>query len=176
MKKFILIIFFCLAVTSTFAQAVNDSVAYQAEHAKINAMLARRAQKFGQYDQSLTMHSGIFGMQTKNDIRRSNDILMDIVKTDDSVYRELKILFEYSIYQRDQVQNRTEQSETSNFGYMTTINKLRNQIETVKAEAEKQQDQYQKTKVVFIIGLLVMFGLIVYLLSRKKKTGSISPS
>ena len=54
--------------------------------------LADRTAKFGQYSQSLSMHTGIFGLQTKKDIRRSNDILMDIVKTDDSIYTELKIL------------------------------------------------------------------------------------
>ena len=75
-----------------FAQQNEDSLAYAQQGKKITAMLARRARKFGQYEHSLRQHTGIFGMQTKNDIRNSNGILMDIVKTDDSVYKEIKIL------------------------------------------------------------------------------------
>src|SRR5258708_37349152 len=108
MKKLTLICLFSFSSAITFAQVNSDSLAYQLERTKINAMLARRKVKFGQYDESLNLHTGIFGLETKRDIRRSNDILMDVVKTDDSVYRELKILFEYRVLQQTQVQNHTK--------------------------------------------------------------------
>ena len=57
------------------------------------------------------MHTGIFGFQSKNDIRRSNDILMDIVKTDDSIYTQLKILLDYRAFQQTQVQNHSKETE-----------------------------------------------------------------
>ena len=77
----ILLFLFALMLKMTFlnAQPNTDSVAYQAERIKINSMLALRKQKFGEYDESLSKHTGIFGLQTKKDIRRSNDILMGIV-------------------------------------------------------------------------------------------------
>src|SRR5665213_190191 len=96
MKKIVLFIGFYLSVSCAFAQGNTDSLAYQLQRKKINAMLADRALKFGRYDESLSKHTGIFGLQTKKDIRRSNDILMDIVKTDNAIYRELKILLEYT--------------------------------------------------------------------------------
>jgi hypothetical protein len=55
-------------------------------------MLAARSVKFGQYDASLSKHTGIFGMQTKKDIRRSNDVLMDIIKTDNDILQQTKVL------------------------------------------------------------------------------------
>src|SRR5438874_12358680 len=99
MKKLIGLFFLYLSCLSVYAQKSNsDSLAYQLQRTKINQMLEVRRQKFGQYDQSLAKHTGIFGLQTKKDIRRSNDILMDIVKTDDDIFRELKILMDYRVF------------------------------------------------------------------------------
>src|ERR1700748_1344320 len=90
-----------LSLTAS-AQYRSDSIAYQLQRKKINAMLAERTKKFGLYDESLSKHTGILGLQTKKDIRRSNDILMDIVKTDNDIYKELKILLEFRTFQQKQ--------------------------------------------------------------------------
>ncbi|MFI5139236.1 MAG: hypothetical protein ACHQIM_15540 [Sphingobacteriales bacterium] len=169
MKKNVLIILFCCSAAIAFAQAKSDSLAYQLERAKINAMLAQRTLKFGQYDQSLSMHTGIFGFQTKKDIRRSNDILMDIVKTDDSIYRELKILFDYTVFQRTQVQDHSKEAIESNLGYMTTINKLRKQVDLLKADANAQQTRDGKTQGLLIVILVIMLLFIFYMVSGKRK-------
>jgi hypothetical protein len=79
-------------------------------------MLDTRREKFGQYDESLSQHTGIFGLQTKKDIRRSNEILMEIVKTDDSVFKELKILLDYRAFEQSQVQTHSKDIEDSNLG------------------------------------------------------------
>jgi len=118
MKKLILVSLFCSINAIAFAQAGTDSAAYQTERNKINSMLGQRKVKFGQYDQSLTMHTGIFGFQTKKDIRRSNDILMDIVKTDDAIYREIKILLDFRAFQQNQVQSHSKETEQSNLGFL----------------------------------------------------------
>ncbi len=168
-KKIILTSLVCLSTAIVFAQAKNDSLAYQLERQKINNMLDQRALKFGQYDLSLSMHTGIFGLQTKKDIRRSNDILMDIVKTDNAIYRELKILFDYTVFQRTQVQSHSKEAEKSNLGFMTTINRLRTQVDLLKADAQKQQQQQENTKLKFIIALALLFVLTLYLLTRKSR-------
>src|ERR1700709_1613861 len=131
MKKLIVLGLLFFISAPLLAQRRSDSIAYQAARTRINAMLAQRAQKFGQYDESLTKHTGIFGFQTKKDIRRSNDILMDIVKTDNDIYRELKIVREYRIFQQTQVQSHSQEAEQSTLGYMNTINKLRTQIDVL---------------------------------------------
>ena len=157
--------------TKAHAYSNSDSLAYHLQRKKINSMLAQRAQKFGQYDESLKKHTGIFGFQTKKDIRRSNEILMDIVKTDNDIYRELKILLEYRIFQQTQVQSRSKETEQSTLGYMNTINKLRTQIDVLKADAEEQQRQDEKTRKILIIAVLALSALIfLMLVFRKRKT------
>jgi hypothetical protein len=169
MKNFILLILFSVLSAGVYAHANNDSLAYKLQRKKINSMLAQRAQKFGQYDESLTKHTGIFGFQTKKDIRRSNDILMDIVKTDNDIYKELKILLDYRIFQQTQVQNHSQETEQSTLGYMNTINKLRTQIDVLKADAEAQQQQDEKIRNILIIAVLALSGLIFLMLMFRKR-------
>jgi len=169
MKKLYGLCILCLFPVLVFAQKSNsDSLAYQLQRAKINQMLENRRQKFGQYDESLKKHTGIFGLQTKKDIRRSNDILMDIVKTDDDIFRELKILMDYRVFQQQQAQTHSTQSETATLAYMTTINKLREQIDQLKQEAEKEKT-HQTSQLRILIGAIVLLFLsILYLLTRKR--------
>jgi len=160
-----LLLFFCLI--SAQAQVTSDSLAYQAQRKKINSMLDQRKQKFGQYSQSLSMHTGIFGLQTKKDIRRSNDILMDIVKTDEDIFVQTKILLEYRTFQQTQVQSRSVETDDANLGLMNTINKLRAQNEKLKKDAEAATEAQQKTSqtaLAIIAGLII----IVLLLLRAK--------
>jgi len=169
MKKFILLALICFVSQISRGQVNTDSLAYQLERQKINNMLAQRTLKFGQYDESLSMRTGIFGFQTKRDIRRSNDILMDIVKNDDSIYKEIKILLEYRTFQQTQVQNHSKETDENNIGFMNTINKLRNQVDQLKADAEKQEQQQQKKQLFYILIFILMLASILYLLARKRK-------
>lgn len=164
MKKILLLVAFCFSMIAANAQANSDSLAYQAQRKRINSMLDQRKQKFGQYTQSLSMHTGIFGLQTKKDIRRSNDILMDIVKTDDDIFVQLKILLEYRTFQQIQVQSRSVETDNANLGFMNTINKLRAQNEKLQRDAKAAEEQQQKTSqtaLAIIVGLIIIILLLL---------------
>lgn len=175
MKKHFLTIIFLVCSAALLAQN-SDSIAYQQQRSKINQMLAARTQKFGQYDASLKMHTGIFGLQTKKDIRRSNAILMDIVKTDDDIYRQIKILFDLKTFQTAQVQTHTQEVEQNTLGYMTAINKLRKETDQLRADAQQQQQETARMqqRMLGIILLLALFIVILIYFNRrqpqKKKT------
>ena len=170
MKKFILICIICLlsigaACAQTNTQISADSIAYQLQRKKINSMLDMRKVRFGQYSQSLNEHTGIFGLQTKSDIRRSNDILMDIVKTDDNIYKELKILLEYRAFQQRQIQSHSKEAETINQNYVNLISKLRQQNTALKAAAQSDKTMQR----IYILIIVLMIASILFLISRKSK-------
>jgi len=173
MKSFLSIIL-SLVFFGASAQFKTDSLAYQLQRKKINAMLAQRTIKFGQYDESLGKHTGIFGLQTKKDIRRSNEILMDIVKTDNDIYSELKILLEYRTFQQKQVLTHTKETENSTLGYMSTINKLRAQIDNLKKDAEKEQSNEAEQRKIMIITIITLAALIfLMIVFRRKKPAPV---
>ncbi|MGZ3754169.1 MAG: hypothetical protein ACXVAY_22225 [Mucilaginibacter sp.] len=167
MKIILVSILTCFLFTAAFAQATKDSAAYEAQRNLINDMLKQRSQKFGQYDQSLSQHTGIFGFQTKKDIRRSNDILMDIVKTDNDIYAQLKILLDYRAFQQTQTQDHSKQTEQNNLVFMNTINKL----EAVNNKLKQQLDDAEKSKKTaarnfILLGVLMAASILLLLRSK----------
>ena len=168
MKRILLIGLLCFLFADVYAQANTDSVAYQAQRKKINGMLDTRKLRFGQYEQSLNDHTGIFGLQTKKDIRRSNDILMDIAKTDDSIFKEIKILMDYRVFQQQQAQSHSTEADRVNLGFMSAINRLRQQIDKLNHDAQKEKEHQQKLVRTLIIVIVLMLGSILLLLIRKR--------
>jgi hypothetical protein len=168
MKNLFISIILISSFSIVYAQTNPDSVAYQLQRRKINSMLDDRLQKFGQYDQSLSMHTGIFGFQTKKDIRRSNDILMEIVKTDDEIFRQTKILLDYRAFEQTQVQSHAQEVETDVVGYMAAINKLRAELQRVTEQAKQQEAHQSNIQTLLFILLTLLFLSILFLIGKKR--------
>lgn len=176
MKKLLLSAIICLAYGMVYAQPNADSLAYQNQRKKINDMLAARSIKFGQYDASLSKHSGIFGMQTKKDIRRSNDILMDIVKTDNDILQQTKVLLtmknsqlDYRTFQQQAIQTKVKETEDNSLAYMATINKLRDQNDKMKAEVQNAEKNQARLKFWLIISLILFIVTSILWITSKKR-------
>ena len=165
-------VLFCVATTTaTFGQERSDSAAYEMQRKKINGMLSQRSAKFGQYDASLSQHTGIFGLQTKKDIRRSNEILMDIVRTDNDIYKQLKILLDYRAFQQTQVQQKAKQVENTQLGFMYSIKKLQDEVARLKAANEKQAKETKRSNRNFYIAtvLIVLFVISLLITAMKNR-------
>ena len=168
MKSQLLIFLVSIGCTyASLAQTTSDATAYNNQRTKINNMLAQRSQKFGQYDQSLNLHTGIFGLQTKKDIRRSNDILMDIVKTDNDIYKQLKILLDFSAFQLSLAQDKSKEDENNSLYYMNTINKMQAANSKLKAEFEQSEKSRKSATRNFILITVLMAASILLLLRSK---------
>lgn len=172
MKKLIALLACTIYMGTACAQDGSDSAAYELQRKKINGMLAARSEKFGKYDASLSKHTGIFGLQTKKDIRRSNEILMDIVKTDNEIYRQLKVLLDYRAFQQTQVQEKAKETENTALGFMYTIKRLQDQVEKQKAESVKQEEKLKQARKNFYV-TFALLGLasiyMVYLVFKRSK-------
>ncbi len=162
--KFILSVLFTCSITSIFAFQNADSLAYQLQRNKINAMLNSRSGKFGQYDVSLSSRTGIFGLKTKRDMQKSIDILTEIIQTDNAILKETKTLLDYKTFQQEKVESRSQESETRTLAYMHTINKLQNENERVRteiADIKKGKKFYQLFSFALALAI-ISFGLFVF--------------
>jgi hypothetical protein len=174
MKKLILITgLLCIIGTNLYAQQDIDSATYERQRQRINGMLALRTQKFSRYDQSLSERTGIFGLQTKKDIKRSNEILMDIVKADNDIYAQLKILLDYRVFQQKQAIEQSKQAQGEALESMYTITRLQKQLEKVKKQQEDLQVEHDKDSINFKIIVFILVLIILFLLRlqirRKEK-------
>lgn len=157
MKIFLvfLISIFCLPFFS-YAQQ-SDSLAYQLQRKKINQMLDARSQKFGQYTESLSSRTGIFGLKTKKDMQKSINILTEIIQTDNAILKETKTLLDYKTFQQEQVQTKSQESESRNLAYMRTINKLETETEKLKSEfTESLKDKIFYQNITLVLGIVLL--------------------
>ena len=88
------------------SSAQQDTSSYSAQRVKVNQLLKERSLRFGKYDESLNQRSGIFGWQTKKDIKNSNEILRQVVLTDNNIFKELEVLMDYKDLQNQQSKKR----------------------------------------------------------------------
>lgn len=90
---FLLTIVFCFP--GFIANAIQDSIQKQEDDKKfIRMLLKERKEKFAQYTEHLDDKSGFFGNQTKRDIKEVNEVLKEIVKTDNKIIMELDRLLD----------------------------------------------------------------------------------
>ncbi|MCJ0743383.1 hypothetical protein [Pedobacter montanisoli] len=165
MKRPILfLLFFVFSAKIALAQ---DTSAYNIQRAKINSMLAERSAKFSQYDESLKARTGIFGLQTKQDIRNSNEILRTVVMNDNNIFQELKVLLEYKDIQFKQAQTDADFNTQRIINFKTTIRDLQlknDELLNYNNKISKNSDYKTLT-----IVLAVIIIIILLLLLRKAK-------
>ncbi|MDN3588332.1 hypothetical protein QWY86_16740 [Pedobacter aquatilis] len=165
MKKYFYLIAIILLNYQAFAQ--QDTTAYAAQRVKVNTLLAERSQKFGQYDESLNQRTGIFGWQTKKDIKNSNEILRQVVLTDNNIFKELKILMDYKDLQNQQKVAVADNSQERIENYMRSIKKLQDQNEALKSEIEKKNSGGLSSYIIVFLLLLMAGGF--YFFNKKLK-------
>jgi peptidoglycan hydrolase CwlO-like protein len=162
MTKTLLLFFSILLTVPAIAQV--DTSAYGAQRSKINALLADRSIKFGQYEESLNERTGIFGFQTKDDIRNSNEILRQITLNDNNIFKELKVLLDYKDLQVQQVQNAASTNSERIRSYMAAIKKLQDQNQLLRKQLEEQDKKGSSSflPVLLILLLIAAAGYFAY--------------
>ncbi len=111
MKKIVLFLLVLIQL-SIHAIAQEDK---DMDRKELKELLDNRKAKFDSYSLSLEKHSGIFGNKTKNDVKKSNEVLIEIVKTDNRIISTLyrvvdfrtyeKVNMNYDIHKSDEVLN-----------------------------------------------------------------------
>lgn len=167
-----IIILFIILSNFSFNLSAQDSSAYELQRAKINALLAERSAKFGQYDESLAARTGIFGFQTKRDIKNSNEILRQIAINDNNIFQELKVLMDYKDLQVEQAKTVSNTSSTSIQNYRRTIKDLQDQNQKLSDsidKTEKSNDLAFLLMSIFIIACAILSYLLYHKMKKTKR-------
>ncbi|WP_316829340.1 hypothetical protein [Pedobacter aquatilis] len=159
MKKYFYLLTILFLNFHVFAQ--QDTTAYAAQRVKVNSLLTERSQKFGQYDESLNQRTGIFGWQTRKDIKNSNEILRQVVLTDNNIFKELKVLMDYKDLQNEQKVAVADNSQERIENYMRSIKKLQDQNEELR-NAAKHNGQRISTYIIAFLILIILGGFYFF--------------
>lgn len=146
----------------------QEASAHEIQRAKINALLAERSAKFGQYDASLNARTGIFGLQTKRDIRNSNEILRQIVLNDNEVFTQLKVLMDYKDLEVEQVKTVASTTSENILNYRKTIKSLQDQNQILTKSQDKIENSRDLAYLLMSI-FVIACAVLSYLLFNKMK-------
>jgi hypothetical protein len=166
LRKFTVLVL--LVATSQLKGLAQDTSAYELQRTKINALLAERSEKFGQYDQSLTTRTGIFGFQTKRDIKNSNEILRQIALNDNAIFKELKVLLDYKDLQMQEVKTAATTGDERITNYRRTIKELQDQNQALNAQLKKSEKGKDLSFVLLVLFVIVN-GFLVYLVIKSRR-------
>jgi hypothetical protein len=165
-KKIVLLfVLSALFVPISYAQEVST---HEIQRAKINALLAERSAKFGQYDASLNARTGIFGLQTKRDIRNSNEILRQIVLNDNEVFTQLKVLMDYKDLEVEQIKTVASTNSENILNYRKTIKSLQDQNQSLTENQDKIESS-RDLAYLFMSIFVIACSVLSYLLFNKMK-------
>ncbi|MEP7265867.1 MAG: hypothetical protein ABI772_15285 [Bacteroidota bacterium] len=70
------------------------------EKQKLRELLDKRKERFSDYFNSMEKRSGIFGNKTKKDLSASNEILKEVVRTDNQIIQVLNRAMDYKTFEK----------------------------------------------------------------------------
>lgn len=171
MRIFILI--FCLSInTFSFAQRTTQEIETRK---RLSELVSERRERFEQFQTAIENKTGIFGNQTKKDLREANDILMDVVKTDNRIILELQRLLDYKSYEKTSENYSSGANEAKLQQYLVAIDNLNNKNQSLQHEVLRLEKKQQRTLILlWIVGIGSLLLLLFQYLKRSPKQKPIS--
>lgn len=163
----LLTIYFSLNGSRTYSK--QDSTNYEKQRERVNNLLQKRSERFGEFDASLQSRTGIFGLKTKKDMQASIDILKEIVATDNYIFKETKALLDFKDIEKQAIASQATESGERITGYINTISKLQKNQDALGREInilKKQRNIYLNLLLFAAIALIIFIFLLV---KRSKK-------
>ncbi|QNL47791.1 hypothetical protein H8S90_13265 [Olivibacter sp. SDN3] len=162
----LLSIYFSLSWCQAYSK--QDSTGYEKQRERVNNLLQKRSQRFGEFDASLQSRTGIFGLKTKKDMQASIDILEEIVTTDNYIFKETKALLDFKDIEKQTIASQATESGERITGYINTISKLQKNQDALNREInilKKQRNIYINLLLFATTALLI----VIFLLIRRSK-------
>ena len=122
---------------------------------------------FNEYADQIKKRTGIFGQQTKRDIKKARDILLIIVEKDNEVIAELERMLDTRQMEYFDAGIDKQRAEEKTDRIIGIIDQLKDQQDKLLEENEKLRRKHGISRMIAIIaGLMAAMFLIFYLKSK----------
>lgn len=164
-----------LLITIPFcASAVQDSVKQKDEKRALRMLLKERKEKFAQYTEHIDDKSGFFGNHSKRDLKEINEVLKDIVRTDNNIITELERLLDQRKFENFRSEYETKRAGEELVALQEQNEKLIAANDTLVKQLAKVQgtgeyaDGGSNPIYIFLTYFFGAILLFLFLLQRKK--------
>ncbi len=154
-----------IAVLSLKASEADTAFKYRKE---LKGLLEERHQKFDSYSQSLEQRSGIFGNKTKRDIKESNKVLIEIVKTDNRIISTLNRVLDYRNYEKINLNYSMSDTKLHREKLLQATDTLEKQVKMLSSTNAvlKKSNHKLQFGLYFLLAVLLVFILYIYFKKR----------
>ncbi len=167
----------CLVYGQDSTMVKADSLSFESQRERVNALLNERSQRFGEYDVSLEKKTGVFGLfKTKKDMQKSIDILRQIVLNDNNIFIETRKLLDLKDAQSERYQRLADEYDKQISAYMGTITKLQNENEKLRGNVDALDESETGNNALLYLAVLVILilGTLLFLQYRKNSNKKLT--
>ena len=145
------------------ASEADSSNYYKTE---LQNLLKLRKEKFDSYSQSLEQRSGIFGNKTKRDIKESNQVLIDIVRTDNQMIRVLNRVLDYRTFEKVSMNYDLKANQLAVNNLSQATDTLSKQVSVLRSDKEELEKSNYKLKALLLTLLCISVIALVWKLTN----------
>ena len=165
MKKILLGLIFLLPAIVVLPQERTPN--RTADRAELQKLLEERKKKFDSYSESLKKRSGFFGGKSKADIQRSNEVLRDIIETDNRMISVLNRVVDFKTYEKVNMNYDLLSCNERVENLQRAVDVLNKRVTTFASSNEELKNKSGTLKLLAsAFGILVLVLLV--LITRKK--------
>lgn len=170
MKKiFFLGLTFLLPLTGVLSQERKQQRTPDrtADRAELHKLLQERQKKFDTYSSSLEKRSGIFGGKTKMDIQRSNEVLTDIIESDNRIISVLNRVVDFKTYEKANMNYELLSCNERVGNLQRAVDALNKQMTSLGASNTTLQQKARNLKLLATAFGILVLGLLLFIAARK---------
>lgn len=172
MKKiFFLGLTFLLSATTVVPQdrARERTQDRTADRAELHQLLMERQKKFDAYTTSLKKRSGIFGGKTKVDMQRSNEVLTDIIESDNKIISVLNRVVNFKTYEKVNMNYELLSCNERVGNLQRAVDVLNKQVNSLTSSNEAVQKKAGNYKLLASFFGILLLVLLVFFIRRFSK-------
>jgi|SRR5436853_6128572 len=165
MKKIFIFFLTLLLSAVTVLSQERTTQDRTADRAELQKLLMERQKKFDAYSESVKKRSGFFGGKSKGDIQRSNEVLRNIIESDNQIIKVLNRVVDFRTYEKVNMNydllSCNERVENLQRG-VEMLNKQMSNLAASNATLKKQTGSLKFLSTVFgiiVLGLLIFIGV-----------------
>lgn len=137
------------------------------ERKALHDLLEVRKKKFDDYSTSLERKTGFFGNKTKKDLQNSNEVLTDIVKTDNNIISVLNRAIDFKNYEKTNLNYNIIDNSAKLESYRQAADTLGKQVNTLTESNKVYTRELKWLRLVNRI-LCILLVIAVIMLWRKR--------
>jgi len=168
MTKNLLPAFFLLVCLFAFRPPASAQGS-AADRKDLHDLLEQRRNKFDAYSVSLAKRSGFFGNKTKKDMQHSNDVLLEIVETDNHIITALNRVIDFHTFEKTNRNYTFFQNDERVHNLLQATDTLTKQADSLAISNASLKTTITKLKWMNYLLIFLVCWLIVSKLRKKKQ-------